>query len=126
MGQYLQGTQKSVRAWTIHGLAVKTALQLGLQSSEASKGFLPLEREIRKRTWYTCVILDRLVVTSDHAQLLKHVLSRHLSMTFGRPAAIADNYVKLELPLDYDAVLLSTTPSDPCKQVSVRFFNVTM
>lgn len=60
MSQYLQGTQKSIRAWSVHGLAVKAAFQLGLQSSEASAEFSPLEREVRKRTWYGCVVLDRL------------------------------------------------------------------
>lgn len=59
MGQYLQGTQKSVQAWTVHGLAVKAALQLGLHSRNASKSFPPLEQETRKRTWYGCVVLDR-------------------------------------------------------------------
>ncbi|GKZ27604.1 hypothetical protein AbraCBS73388_005129 [Aspergillus brasiliensis] len=59
MGQYLQGTQKSVQAWTVHGLAVKAALQLGLHSKDASQAFSPLERETRKRTWFGCVVLDR-------------------------------------------------------------------
>lgn len=59
MGQYLQGTQKSVEAWAVHGLAVKAAFQLGLHSSEASQAFPPLEREIRKRVWFGCVVLDR-------------------------------------------------------------------
>ncbi|CAK7201351.1 hypothetical protein SEUCBS139899_004055 [Sporothrix eucalyptigena] len=77
MSQYLQGTQKSIQAWPVHGLAVKAAFQLGLHSSETSfsskSHYTPLEREIRKRTWYGCVVLDRT-----------------LSMTFGRPAAIPD------------------------------------
>jgi hypothetical protein len=59
MGQYLQGTQKSIQAWTVHGLAVKAALQLGLHSRHASKVFSPIEQEMRKRTWYGCVVLDR-------------------------------------------------------------------
>lgn len=59
MGQYLQGTQKSIEAWVIHGLAVKAAYQLGLHSSEASKHLPKLEREVRKRTWFGCVIHDR-------------------------------------------------------------------
>jgi Fungal specific transcription factor domain len=59
MGQYLQGTQNPVQAWTSHGLAVKAALQLGLHSRDASRAFSPLEQEIRKRTWYGCVVLDR-------------------------------------------------------------------
>lgn len=59
MGQYLQGTHKSVQAWMIHGLTVKAAMQLGLQSKDASRAFTPLEQEIRKRTWFGCVVLDR-------------------------------------------------------------------
>lgn len=58
-GQYLQGTQKSIEAWTVHGLAVKAAEALGLHSSECAKKLPPLEREIRKRTWFACIILDR-------------------------------------------------------------------
>ena len=62
MGQYLQGTQKSIEAWVVHGLAVKAALQLGLHSSEASKGLSSLDREVRKRVWYGCVVNDRYVL----------------------------------------------------------------
>jgi len=64
MGQYLQGTQKSIEAWVVHGLAVKAAMQLGLHSSEACKGLSSLEREIRKRTWFGCVIHDRYVLNA--------------------------------------------------------------
>jgi hypothetical protein len=61
MGQYLQGTQKSVQAWTVHGLAVKAALQLGLHSKDASRAFSRLDKETRLRTWFGCVLLDRSV-----------------------------------------------------------------
>ena len=57
--QYLQGTTKSSQTWTLHGVAVKSAFALGLHSQEASKQFSPLENEIRKRTWFGCVLLDR-------------------------------------------------------------------
>lgn len=70
MGQYLQGTQKSVQAWTVHGLAVKAALQLGLHSRAASKAFSPPEQEIRKRTWYGCVVLDRYAIAPGYGWLL--------------------------------------------------------
>lgn len=59
LGQYLQGTQKSVQAWTTHGLAITAAFQLGIHSPEANKAFPALECEIRKRTWFGCVLLDR-------------------------------------------------------------------
>lgn len=73
MGQYLQGTQNSIKTWNIHGLAVKAAFQLGLHSSDASKSFSPLEREVRKRTWYGCVMLDR-SVSLDFLQYLVSLL----------------------------------------------------
>lgn len=113
MGQYLQGTQRSVETWTIHGLAVKAALQLGLHSVEASRRFSPLDQEIRKRTWYGCIVLDRT-----------------LSMTFGRPAAIPNDYVKIGLPCHIDDAIAQSSPADPTEeslaQLSVNFFNATM
>ncbi|KAH8700315.1 C6 transcription factor [Talaromyces proteolyticus] len=108
MGQYLQGTQKSVQAWTIHGLAVKAALQLGLHSKDAAGAFTPADQEVRRRTWFACVILDRT-----------------LSMTLGRPATIPDNYVRLELPKhDDDLVVPMVDPRDV--QMSTLFFNNTI
>ena len=59
LGQYLQGTQKSVQAWTTHGLAISAAYQLGLHSPDANEAYSPLECEIRNRTWFGCVLLDR-------------------------------------------------------------------
>lgn len=59
VSQYLQGTQRSVQTWTAHGLAVKAALSIGLHSREAMARFAPVEQEMRKRTWFGCVLLDR-------------------------------------------------------------------
>jgi hypothetical protein len=59
ISQFLQGTKRSVQTWSIHGLAVKSALQLGMHSEEYLKRLDPLEQEIRKRTWYGCILLDR-------------------------------------------------------------------
>lgn len=59
MAQYRQGTQRSDQAWNLHGLAVRAAIQLGLHSRADSSGFGPVEAEIRKRTWFGCMILDR-------------------------------------------------------------------
>ncbi|KAL4406646.1 fungal specific transcription factor domain-containing protein [Colletotrichum abscissum] len=81
MSQYLQGSQRSIQTWAIHGLAVKAALELGFHSELALQRFEPLEREIRIRTWYGCVVLDRT-----------------LSMTFGRPPIIPQNYIRTPLP----------------------------
>ncbi|MBE3047016.1 fungal specific transcription factor domain-containing protein [Candidatus Bathyarchaeota archaeon] len=62
MTQCLQGTESSVQTWNIHGLAVKASYQLGLHSKHALERYEPLEREMRTRAWYTCVVLDRYVL----------------------------------------------------------------
>ncbi|TDZ53191.1 putative transcriptional regulatory protein [Colletotrichum trifolii] len=81
MSQYLQGSQRSIQTWAIHGVAVKAALELGLHSELALQRNGPLEREVRTRTWYGCVMLDRT-----------------LSMTFGRPPIIPQTYIRTSLP----------------------------
>ncbi|KAK2017434.1 fungal-specific transcription factor domain-containing protein [Colletotrichum eremochloae] len=81
MSQYLQGSQRSVQTWAIHGLAVKAALELGFHSELALQRFEPLERETRIRTWYGCILLDRT-----------------LSMTFGRPPIIPQHMIRVPLP----------------------------
>jgi hypothetical protein len=98
--QYLQGTQKSLQTWTTHGLAVKAALSIGLHSGASSNSSSLIEREMRKRTWYGCILLDR-----------------SLSMTFGRPCSIPEEYIKIELPLPL---------GDAKDDLGVLFYNSTM
>ncbi|KAK1579948.1 fungal-specific transcription factor domain-containing protein [Colletotrichum navitas] len=81
MSKYLQGSQRSVQTWAIHGLAVKAAMELGFHSELALQRFEPLERETRIRTWYGCILLDRT-----------------LSMTFGRPPIIPQHVIRIPLP----------------------------
>ncbi|KAH8885921.1 hypothetical protein GQ53DRAFT_876875 [Thozetella sp. PMI_491] len=82
MVQYLQGTRRSIQTWTVHGHAVRLAIQLGLHSNETLKQCDPLEQEVRVRTWYCCILLDRT-----------------LSLTFGRPPTIPDHYIRIRLPI---------------------------
>lgn len=55
---YLQGTTYSSLAWTFHSLSVKGAYQLGLHFM-GSTHLSPLDREVRRRLWYLCVMNDR-------------------------------------------------------------------
>ncbi|KAI6853580.1 hypothetical protein KC365_g15891 [Hortaea werneckii] len=109
LGQYLQGTQKSVRAWTVHGLAITIAFQLGLHSPKTNKEFPPLDSEIRKRVWFGCVLLDR-----------------SLSMTFGRPSMIPENYLRLELPAITLQVVGQTPQSTAAPQKDAMFYTATL
>jgi hypothetical protein len=103
LGQYLQGAQQTIKAWTVHGIAVKAAMQIGLHSSEALKELPPIEQEIRKRTWYITAMLDR-----------------HLSISFGRPMTVPDNHVRLPPVKPF-----SDYP-EAQEQDSVDFMNSTM
>ncbi|EWY89828.1 hypothetical protein FOYG_07481 [Fusarium oxysporum NRRL 32931] len=103
--QYLQGTHKSVHTWTIHGLAVKAAMSIGLHSRDIASKFTPLQQEIRKRTWFGCILLDS------------------LSLTFGRPCAIPEEYIRLDLPKTLP-VPMST--SDEVHKMSTAFYNASI
>lgn len=60
MEVYLEGTTSSSLAWTLHGLAVKGAYQLGLHVM-GSKSTSQIDQEVHRRLWYWCVINDRYV-----------------------------------------------------------------
>ncbi|KAJ5432090.1 uncharacterized protein N7458_011246 [Penicillium daleae] len=78
MEAYLEGTTSSSLAWTLHGLAVKGAYQLGLHVVD-SKSMSQTDREVRRRSWYWCVMNDRF-----------------LSVTYGRPPLIPLSHVRFE------------------------------
>ncbi|KAK7727235.1 hypothetical protein SLS63_007286 [Diaporthe eres] len=110
MSQYLQGTHRSVMTWNMHGIAVKAAFQLGLHSTTSLKAYTPLERETRTRTWFACVMLDRT-----------------LSMTFGRPPAIPDSYIRTPLPQPYSGTdILPTAEVSVDDAMSIHFFVATI
>ncbi|OGM51099.1 hypothetical protein ABOM_000172 [Aspergillus bombycis] len=109
LGQYLHGRHKPGQAWTVHTLAVKAAFKLGLHSQNALRDMPALAKEARKRTWYGCVMIDRL-----------------LSMTLGRPAAIPDCYVKLELPANHECIDTSAIMDNTTADLSVSCLNCTI
>lgn len=75
-GVYLQSTQYANRCWNFVGLAIRVAQTLGLHLDNNGKKSPPqLEREMRRRVWFTCVNLDRL-----------------LAMTFGRPTMLSQSW----------------------------------
>lgn len=109
MAQFRQGTQRSDQAWSLHGLAVRAALQLGLHSKAATAGYSVLEAEMRKRVWFACVIIDRSVTQRPYSYYYL-TDDRTLCMTFGRPSSIPNEYVKLDLPVNQSFEKLATTP----------------
>ncbi|EGW35558.1 uncharacterized protein SPAPADRAFT_53773 [Spathaspora passalidarum NRRL Y-27907] len=101
-GQFLQASTGSAGCWNIVGLSIRIAQGLGLHSEQnyASAKSL-IDREIRKRLWQGCLLMDRIV-----------------SMTMGRPLMVTQDNESGELPLcvddEYikdDAILPMKTPS---------------
>lgn len=78
---YLQGTPRSIQAWTIHGLLGRAATALGLHCDYAGKHLSAIEQEVRRRTWHTIYCVDKV-----------------MSANFGRPSAISDDQYVVPLP----------------------------
>ncbi|WAO84520.1 Fungal-trans domain-containing protein [Fusarium falciforme] len=74
-GVYLQSTQQATRCWNVVGLAIRAGQSLGLHVESPNQPRSQLTREMRRRVWHTCLVLDKL-----------------LSMTFGRPAMISTSW----------------------------------
>lgn len=54
----LQSTPYPVRCWNAIGLACRAGQGLGLHETTTHTSNKPLETEIRRRTWHSCVIMD--------------------------------------------------------------------
>ncbi|WDK13770.1 fungal specific transcription factor domain-containing protein [Colletotrichum graminicola] len=81
-GLVMQATPFPDRCWNAIGIACRVAQGLGLHMEAARQpGKATLEKEIRRRTWQGCVIMDTLV-----------------SMTYGRPTVAACLVVNDLLP----------------------------
>ncbi|KUJ16071.1 uncharacterized protein LY89DRAFT_102668 [Mollisia scopiformis] len=72
-------------AWTYIGLAMRTCIDLGLHRRTPAKRYPLLNVEMRKRIFWTCYCLDR-----------------QISIILGRPFAISDRDIDVELPLEVD------------------------
>ena len=57
----LQSTPYPNRCWNAIGLACRAGQGLGLHETATHASNKPLETEIRRRTWHSCVIMDMLV-----------------------------------------------------------------
>lgn len=68
-------------SWMFLGAASRMAVALGMHREGANAGFDPIERNIRKRVWWTMYIFEKL-----------------LSAMLGRPSNIDDREVSVSLP----------------------------
>lgn len=110
MSHYLHGSLELNNCWTVVGLAIRTAQELGLYLDPANFTTDLIEQEIRKRVWWGCFVIDRV-----------------LSLKVGRPPTIHDTpAIRAGLPLAVDDEYLdeqseySQPASIPSK---LEFFN---
>ncbi|KAJ5258185.1 hypothetical protein N7524_009741, partial [Penicillium chrysogenum] len=89
----LQSTPYPNRCWNAIGLACRAGQGLGLHETTTHASNKPLETEIRRRTWHSCVIMDMIV-----------------SMTHGRPS-MTSHISPLPLP----AMGTDSEEADPCE-----------
>ncbi|KAK0390165.1 hypothetical protein NLU13_3737 [Sarocladium strictum] len=78
---YCQGAQRSVQAWNVHGLAVRSAMALGLHTPPSQEQANDWQAEYRQRTWIILYCLDKV-----------------LSLAFGRPVCIPDDIMVDQKP----------------------------
>jgi hypothetical protein len=101
MCHYLQGTMELNECWTLAGLMFRSAVTSGLHLSPERLSLSIVEKEVRKRVWWGCFILDRT-----------------LSWKFGRPTSIqATDVLNVPLPLAIDDQYLQSNSISPRQPV---------
>lgn len=99
--------------WYMIGLAMRTAIDLGLHRKANESSLDPITAQMRRRLFWTVYYLERVV-----------------SMSLGRPFSIADRHIDLPLPMDVDddvrdPALLSTSatssPAPPSRLTTLTF-----
>lgn len=91
-------TATSHGMWYMVGLAMRTAIDLGLHRKANEFNMDPFTAQMRRRLFWTVYYLERVV-----------------SMSLGRPFSISDRHIDLDLPLDVDddvedPALITTPP----------------
>ncbi|KUJ21336.1 uncharacterized protein LY89DRAFT_715544 [Mollisia scopiformis] len=100
-GIYLLNSKYTNRCWNIIGLAIRNAQTLCLHEDNNKQGN-QIRRETRRRVWYYCVYLDRLV-----------------AMIFGRPHMISSSTrVPLPILMDDEYLLSDGEGRQPVNTVS--------
>jgi hypothetical protein len=98
LAHYLQTTNELHQCWMSIGNAVRTAQSLGLHLDRTPNRILSSsERELRRRVWYGCVLMDRF-----------------LAMTYGRPPSISHNVARGPLrpsPISISLPILGIQPA---------------
>lgn len=100
---YLQGALELNECWNLFGLAIRSSIAIGLHIDPSGDPSInTIEREVRKRVWWGCFVLDRT-----------------LCMKFGRPPSIAlDDAINVEYPAEVDDQYIMDLPGTPRQPAS--------
>ncbi|KAF9009903.1 hypothetical protein BDQ17DRAFT_1347115 [Cyathus striatus] len=83
--QFLQGTSAPHSCWTIAGLGIRLAQDMGIHQRRVPLDKLTIEHELCKRAFWVLISLDRMS-----------------SIGLGRSCAIANNDMDLDMPVECD------------------------
>ncbi|KAF9051141.1 hypothetical protein BDZ89DRAFT_526471 [Hymenopellis radicata] len=110
---YSLGTSVPQTAWTIVGVGVRFAVEIGVHRRKPEGHKLTMEDELRKRAFWILLSLDRTIC-----------------LFLGRPSILRDEDFDLELPVDCDDEYWIIAPNGevtfqqpPDKPSSIVFFN---
>ncbi|KAJ5703695.1 hypothetical protein N7493_011620 [Penicillium malachiteum] len=81
---YLLSTGQVNRSWRMIGIAIRSAVAMGLNLRSESDDVLPVSRESRYRVWWALFMLDTL-----------------LCVMIGRPPSTGDNFCTTPLPIPF-------------------------
>ncbi|KAJ2936610.1 hypothetical protein H1R20_g483, partial [Candolleomyces eurysporus] len=83
--QFLQGSSAPQSCWTMVGIGIRLAQDVGAHRRKTRSGPLTVEDELWKRAFWVLVCMDRMV-----------------SAALGRPCAIQDEDFDIEMPMECD------------------------
>ncbi|CEI63562.1 unnamed protein product [Fusarium venenatum] len=106
---HCQGTQRSVQAWNNHGLAIRSAMALGLHCQSSGASLDSAQQEYRRRTWVVIYCLDKVLSTAfgrpaSIADEQMHSFNRRESVTGLSPMSLSNPGVPVDLPGDFLSV----------------------
>ncbi|KAF2099948.1 hypothetical protein NA57DRAFT_55880 [Rhizodiscina lignyota] len=108
MGQYYHNGLELNTCWTIVGMAIRVAQGLGLHICPGSSSYDPIDREVRKRTWWGCYIQDRLLsVKVGRRPTIDEIIPK----TCDLPLAVDDDYISAEPGAAEPPIQPADTPS---------------
>lgn len=102
--QYLQSTNNPHQTWMVVGSTIRTAQSLGLHLPETAMDIQDHQRELRRRLWHGCVLMDRMV-----------------SVTHGRPVMISNELCTMVPLPQCTSASTPQTPGQPAAP-SLSFF----